>query len=68
MRPTLWKWNPHKVAGHTLISPNTGVSVRENAKKSVASTTHKSIIDVKVANFYLTNSQLFGFTLLCKAS
>jgi len=33
--PTLWKWDPHKVVGPTLISPNKRVSVRE----SVASTT-----------------------------
>jgi len=33
--PALWKWNPHKMVGHTLISPNKRVSARESAQKRV---------------------------------
>ena len=35
MGPTLWKWNPHMMVGHTMILPNKRVSVRENAQKRV---------------------------------
>jgi len=33
--PTLWKWNPHMVVGHTMILPNKRVSARESAQKRV---------------------------------
>jgi len=32
---TFWKWNPDKVVGHTLISPNKRVSVWKSIKKRV---------------------------------
>jgi len=35
VRHILWKWNPHKVVGHTLISPNKRVTARESAQKRV---------------------------------
>jgi len=33
--PTFWKWNPYKVVGHTLISPNKRVNAKESDQKIV---------------------------------